>query len=111
MITETRPLVSGKGFTLVEARLLTGRSHQIRVQLAEAGYPIMGDRKYGDRAINTRLSRKYGLDAQLLHAHRLEIKKGEGSLGYLEGKTFRAKPPTRFIEIAEDLGWNMIPKL
>ena len=35
--------------TLVEVRLLTGRKHQIRVQLAAAGYPILGDRKYESR--------------------------------------------------------------
>jgi 23S rRNA pseudouridine1911/1915/1917 synthase len=36
--------------TLLEVELLTGRKHQIRVQLAEAGHPILGDRKYGSQA-------------------------------------------------------------
>ena len=111
MVTKAKPLAEGKGFTLVEALLLTGRTHQIRVQLAEAGYPIIGDRKYGDSAINRRLSREYGLKAQLLHAHSLKILEGEGGLGYLKGKTFRAKPPLRFTKIAEGLGWKSIPKL
>ena len=35
------------GFSLVEVELETGRKHQIRVQLAERGYPVLGDRKYG----------------------------------------------------------------
>ena len=39
----------GTGITLLEVQLLTGRKHQIRVQLAAAGLPIMGDRKYGGR--------------------------------------------------------------
>jgi len=36
--------------SLVELRILTGRKHQIRVHLAEAGHPVLGDRKYGPRS-------------------------------------------------------------
>ena len=111
MITETRPLATGQGFTLVEARLLTGRTHQIRAQLAEAGFPVIGDRKYGDHKINGKMLREFGLSAQLLHAYRLKIIRGEGCLEYLKGKTLKAKAPARFTEIAEDLGWNIVPKL
>ena len=107
MATDVRPVAAGKGFTLVEARLLTGRTHQIRVQLAEAGFPVVGDRKYGDREANRLASQKYGLAAQLLHAWRLTVVKGAGGLEYLEGETFRAEPPERFAEIAEDLGCCM----
>jgi 23S rRNA pseudouridine1911/1915/1917 synthase len=39
----------GAGLTLLEIQLLTGRKHQIRVQLADAGCPVVGDRKYGGR--------------------------------------------------------------
>jgi 23S rRNA pseudouridine1911/1915/1917 synthase len=42
-------LKSGQAITLLEVRLLTGRKHQIRVQLSAAGFPIVGDRKYGGR--------------------------------------------------------------
>ena len=111
MVTEAAPVAAGKGFTLVEARLLTGRTHQIRVQLAAAGFPVIGDRKYGDNAVNRIASQKYGLTAQLLHAWRLKIVSGAGSLEYLKGEIFRAKPPARFIEIAEDLGCVMKMKL
>ena len=38
--------------SLVEIRLLTGRTHQIRVQMAHSGHPVLGDDKYGDRAFN-----------------------------------------------------------
>lgn len=45
------------GLTLMQARLLTGRTHQIRVHLADAGHPIIGDDKYGDEALNLVLAR------------------------------------------------------
>ena len=103
MVTQVRPLAAGRGFTLAEAELLTGRTHQIRAQLAAAGYPIIGDRKYGDREANRMASQKYGLTAQLLHAGKLKVARGVGSLEYLTGREFRAKLPKGFIEIAEDL--------
>ncbi|WP_432822709.1 RluA family pseudouridine synthase [Trichloromonas sp.] len=45
--TEYRVLKEGKGLSLVEIHLLTGRKHQIRVHFAEKGHPVAGDRKYG----------------------------------------------------------------
>ena len=45
------------GLTLMQARLLTGRTHQIRVHLAHYGHPIVGDDKYGDDALNQTLAR------------------------------------------------------
>ena len=110
MVTEIVPLKAGKGYTLVEAKLYTGRTHQIRVQLADAGFPVAGDRKYGDRKQNALLYEKYSLKAQLLHAYRLRILSGIGCLEYLTGKTFQAEPPVRFAEIAEDLGCGMKTK-
>lgn len=107
MVTEVRPISAGKGFTLVEARLLTGRTHQIRAQLAEAGFPVIGDRKYGEEASNNLTAKRYGLTTQLLHAYRLTVKRGAGSLEYLEGRSFQAEPPERFRKIVEDLGCRM----
>lgn len=45
--TQYRVLARGRGRSLVEVHLLTGRKHQIRVHLAYVGHPIVGDRKYG----------------------------------------------------------------
>lgn len=64
------------GFTLLEVSLKTGRTHQIRVHLATAGFPIAGDDKYGDFDLNRRLSREGGaggvrLQRMFLHAARL----------------------------------------
>jgi len=49
-VTRYRQLASGKGRTLVELTLETGRRHQIRVQLAGAGCPVVGDKKYGAKS-------------------------------------------------------------
>lgn len=49
-ITDFRLIARGNGYSLVEASLQTGRRNQIRVQFAEAGHPVAGDRKYGAAA-------------------------------------------------------------
>jgi 23S rRNA pseudouridine955/2504/2580 synthase len=59
-------------YTLLEAELLTGRTHQIRVHLAHLGFPIAGDDKYGDFALNKALQRE-GLKRMFLHARRVEF--------------------------------------
>lgn len=59
-------------FTLLEAELKTGRTHQIRVHLAHLGYPIAGDDKYGDFALNKSLAKR-GLKRMFLHACRLSF--------------------------------------
>ena len=58
--------------SLVEAQLKTGRTHQIRVHLASIGYPILGDEKYGDFALNKHLQ-KCGLKRMFLHAESLTL--------------------------------------
>ncbi|MDO9435293.1 RluA family pseudouridine synthase [Hydrogenophaga sp.] len=60
------------GFTLLEVTIKTGRTHQIRVHLASAGYPIAGDDKYGDFELNRELG-KAGLKRMFLHAWRLKL--------------------------------------
>ena len=57
-------------FGVLEVRLLTGRTHQIRVHLAHAGHPVLGDDKYGDFELNRRLA-KQGVKRLFLHAGRL----------------------------------------
>ncbi|MGB8857381.1 MAG: RluA family pseudouridine synthase [Burkholderiales bacterium] len=59
-------------FSLLEAELKTGRTHQIRVHLAHLGFPIAGDDKYGDFELNRQVSRR-GLKRMFLHAWRVVL--------------------------------------
>jgi 23S rRNA pseudouridine955/2504/2580 synthase len=62
----------GKKATLVEVQLETGRTHQIRVHAAHAGYPLAGDDKYGDADYNETM-KALGLTRMFLHAHQVSI--------------------------------------
>ncbi|MDR2165233.1 MAG: RluA family pseudouridine synthase [Zoogloeaceae bacterium] len=66
-----RLLARWQRFSLLEGQLKTGRTHQLRVQLAHLGHPILGDEKYGDFALNKTLARE-GLKRMALHAARLD---------------------------------------
>jgi 23S rRNA pseudouridine955/2504/2580 synthase len=63
-LARVRPIAQKEGATLLAVELMTGRTHQIRVQLASRGHPILGDRKYGEGPHRTPL---------LLHAWRLRL--------------------------------------
>ncbi|WP_343729113.1 RluA family pseudouridine synthase [Duganella sp.] len=64
-----------EGFALLEAELKTGRTHQIRVHLSSSGFPILGDDKYGDFALNKALQKatetRGALKRMFLHAHQI----------------------------------------
>jgi 23S rRNA pseudouridine955/2504/2580 synthase len=71
-VTQAKVLRSSASFCLLELRLLTGRTHQIRVHLAHAGYPVLGDDKYGDFELNRTLA-KQGVKRLFLHASSLSF--------------------------------------
>ena len=100
--TRVRPLRAGRRVSLIEAELITGRTHQIRVHLAGAGHPLAGDPKYGDPKVNEDC-RRYGVSSQLLHAYRLEFGELDQPLEKLSGKTVEAKPPKVFEQIEKEL--------
>lgn len=62
-----RPVEIGSAASLLEVRIMTGRTHQIRVQAAETGHPLAGDERYGDREYNRKL-KALGLGRLFLHA-------------------------------------------
>ena len=68
--TVFRRISRGAELSLLEAELLTGRTHQIRVHLAHLKHPVLGDDKYGDFELNKRLRRE-GLKRMFLHAASL----------------------------------------
>ena len=69
-VTEFTVLERFAGATLLEARPITGRTHQIRVHALQAGFPLLGDEKYGNEASEA-LGRRLGLGRLFLHAWRL----------------------------------------
>ncbi|MCQ2437463.1 MAG: RluA family pseudouridine synthase, partial [Clostridia bacterium] len=87
-MTRYRVLETHDGLSLVECELLTGRTHQIRVQMANAGHPLLGDTQYGDPGRDKRYGRTY----QALYAYSLtfDFEGDAGVLSDLNGRTFEA---------------------
>lgn len=85
-VTEYKTLRTRDGLSLVECRLLTGRTHQIRAQMAHAGWPLLGDGKYGSE----RMDRGFGEHGQALYSYKLrfDFPTDAGALNYLRGREF-----------------------
>ena len=86
-VTLYRTLERRNGLSLVECRLITGRTHQIRAQFAAAGHPLLGDGKYGRERENKRHGRTGG---QALYSYKLTFRfpTDAGCLADLNGKTW-----------------------
>lgn len=72
-VTHYRVLATGKGVSLLECEIETGRTHQIRRHLAAIGHPVVGDTRYGDFPFNREARRSWGLERQFLHARRISL--------------------------------------
>lgn len=89
--------ITGLTFSLLRVKIITGRTHQIRVHFSSIGHPIVGDSMYGEESLNKKVAEKFGLKRQFLHALILKFclpaKK--------EVSEFRASPTKDLIEFLE----------
>lgn len=85
--TDYRTLACRNGLSLVQCKLITGRTHQIRAQFAHAGHPLLGDGKYG------KLDKRFDRTYQALYSYRLtfDFPTDAGILEYMRGKTFQVE--------------------
>ena len=88
---------------MVRAKLVTGRTHQLRVHFQAIKHPIVGDAKYGDYKVNKEFEERFNLKSQFLHAATFEFKKIEGHLSYMSNKKFEAPLPKKELEILTNL--------
>ena len=88
-VTLYKTLKNKGELSLVEAELLTGRTHQIRASFADAGHPLLGDGKYGKGDTN----RRYGETRQALYSYFLsfDFTTDAGILEYLRGRSFQVE--------------------
>lgn len=88
-VTLYKVLKENENLSLVEAELITGRTHQIRAQFAAIGHPLVGDTKYGTNEMNKGVNRKY----QALYSYKVtfDFEETAEHLQYLKGKTFIVK--------------------
>ena len=70
-------------YTLMDVKIITGRTHQIRVHMASIGHPVIGDPKYGDFKSNKELEKRIKLYSQFLHSYEIKFNIQEGELKYL----------------------------
>ena len=92
-ITEFKVISRYEEFTLIEVKIKTGRTHQIRVHMAEIGFPVVGDSTYSNGR------NPFGIKGQMLHALKIVFKHPKTN----KEVVFEAPLPKYFENILENL--------
>ncbi len=102
-ISEVKVLAKSAAFSLIEVRIRTGRTHQIRVHTSHIGHPVVGDELYGRKEDSNR----YGISRPALHAWRLRLTHPITEKSML----FEAPLPRELVHLAEQLGVAGLEKI
>lgn len=94
-ITNYKVLDTKNNFSLLEVKIETGRTHQIRVHMRSIGHPILGDEVYGNKT--------NGIERQMLHAYKLEFINPIDNLEY----NFVGEIPGDFLNVCKKIGFNI----
>ncbi len=99
--TQARALAASRSprCTLVEARIRTGRFHQVRRHLQGLGYPVIGDSTHGDTRCNRAWRNDHGSTRLALHCWRIDLELPQGSL------RITAPPPQDLVAVWRQLPW------
>ena len=96
--TRITPVRTNGEISLVDINLVTGKTHQIRAHLASIDHPIIGDPKYGDKVINDKYRKEYGIRSQMLVCFRM-VFPDDLELKQIAGKTFEIPLPAEFEKV------------
>lgn len=103
MQSDVKPIIAGEKYSLVEIDLITGRTHQIRAQLAHLNHPILGDPKYGSYSANRKLDSLDMKNHQLLASVEMILPELDGELKYLSNKKFTSKYKAKLMGVFKEL--------
>ena len=97
--TDIKPVSDNGKITLIEAELFTGKTHQIRASMAAMGHPLVGDYKYGDKALNDLFKDEYGLQSQFLVCYKVKFHEDTNGLDTLVNREIQADLPDMFDDL------------